>query len=87
MAPCTSCAKPHGPNFARGLCGACRSKALRDGTIEDYPRKHWRRDELVAEYDFLRRHEGLTRAQAAERLGIKRDRLDKALERTAKIAA
>lgn len=60
---------------------------MRDGTYFDYPRIHWRREDLIEDWEFLRRYEGLSRAQAAERLGITRDRLDKAIERTNRQAA
>jgi hypothetical protein len=43
--------------------------------------ERWRAEDLVAETEFLRRHQGLDRAQAAERLGLKRDVIDTAYTR------
>lgn len=64
----------------RNLCSACYFRLRRNGTIHDFERNTYTRAELIAEWDLLRL-EGYTRAQAAERLGITKARLEKAIER------
>jgi hypothetical protein len=49
-------------HVARGLCRACYEQANRAGTLEDYPRGTWARDELLDEWDRLR---ALERARKA----------------------
>jgi len=56
----------------RGLCSTCRTRAERDGTLVDYPRRHYTRDELLTELDWLT-GQGFTTRQAAEKLGVTKD--------------
>lgn len=65
----------------RGLCGACYWRHRQAGTIDDFPRRQLPARDLVEDYEFLRRSEGYTRRQAAERMGITLARLEKAIER------
>ena len=53
----------------RGLCNFCRSGVLKRGTLADHERRTRTRDEVMAEWELLR-DEGLSKAQAAERLGM-----------------
>lgn len=68
----------------RGLCTKCYNWAYYHDCLEDYPSKYWKKETLVEEYLFLKRTEGLTRAQAAKRLGISKGRLEQAITRTRK---
>lgn len=65
---------------ARGLCAACYDWVTRHGCVDDYARVTWPSDELLAEWDLLRR-DGHTMRQAAERLGVSYAALDKAIQR------
>lgn len=90
-APCGGCGSPmvprgrpaipagYRPYGARGLCHSCSGRlyrppppAFRSGT--------WTRDDLLAEWDFLRR-QGFTLRQATERLGVTHAALDQAINR------
>lgn len=53
----------------RGLCNFCRDRAVRLGTLADYERRSRSRDEVMSEWELLR-DEGLSKTQAAERLGM-----------------
>lgn len=57
-------------DFARGLCRACHSHHRWHGTLDQFPRKTWKAEELVSEADLLRSH-GATREEVERRLGIK----------------
>lgn len=67
-------------HHGRGLCAACYRRHEWHGTLDNFERLTYARDELLGEWDLLRL-EGYTRAQAAERLGITKARLEKAIER------
>ena len=67
---------------ARGLCVPCYEWAQRAGTLADYPRKQWAREELLTEYQILRR-EGYNLRLIADRLEISRGALERALIRAA----
>lgn len=69
-------------HIARGLCNNCH-QGFNGCVRADYPRLTWPSAELVADYRFLAEL-GLTRLQAAERLGITKKRLEKAIERQAR---
>jgi hypothetical protein len=70
-------------HVARGLCRACYEQANRAGTLEDYPRGTWARDELLDEWDRLRAV-GVSVVDAAPRLGMTVAALARALERARK---
>lgn len=80
LTPCLCCGTTEPGKRRRGLADRCYFRHRRNGTHLDYPRTYWPRDMLLEEWEWLR-SEGYTRSQAAERLGITRDRLDKAIER------
>jgi hypothetical protein len=65
------------------LCPPCWKDAKANGDLPDYERKLRPRDEVLDEWDFLRRS-GVTRAEAAERMGIRLDSLDKQIWRASK---
>jgi hypothetical protein len=70
---------------ARGLCWRCYSRAEHNDTLADFPRQRRTRDEVVAEWELLR-SAGVTRAQAAARIGIKPESLYRALLRAGRAA-
>lgn len=78
----TDCVRCHGEGWhqSRNLCEQCNWICRMDGTLDDWPRITWRRDELISEWQFLAR-QGHTRQQCADRLGITKKRLEKAIER------
>ena len=82
MSPVIECARCHRrrPHKARGLCNACANTAFQNGSLHDYPRTTWSRDDLLDEWDMLRT-EGYAVRQAADRLGISLSAFRKALER------
>lgn len=65
---------------SRGLCVPCHARHVYHGTLDQFERLTYTNDELVAEWEHLRA-DGHTRAQAAERLGITKARLEKAIQR------
>lgn len=81
----TDCADCGGEGWhsARGLCELCYWRHRREDTLADWPRLSYSRDELLEEWALLSR-EGHTRQQAADRLGISKERLDKAIQRDRK---
>lgn len=64
----------------RELCCACYWRNRQAGTLDRFPRRFIPAVELVEDYEFLART-GYTRATAAERMGITKKRLEKAIER------
>lgn len=64
----------------RNLCQVCMRAVAYNGTIGDYERRTWTNDELLAEAGLLM-DAGASRAQAAERLGIKDSSLRTAISR------
>ena len=79
-APCVDCGT-HRPGARwRRLCGTCYERHRYHGTVDRFQRTTWINDELIAEWEWLA-SEGYTRAQAAERLGMSKKRLEKAIER------
>lgn len=62
----------------RGLCTACHSRHKYNGTLLDFERKSWPRDLLLDEWVLLR-DDGVRPRQAAARLGVTYDALDRAL--------
>lgn len=57
-------------DFARNLCCTCYDHHRCCGTLDQFPRKTWKAEELVSEADLLRSH-GITREEVARRLGVK----------------
>lgn len=78
MIDCAHCHRRR-THSGRGLCGSCR-QGNNGCNPTDYERLTWPSTDLLTEYEFLRR-QGYTRRAAAERLGITKARLDKAIER------
>jgi hypothetical protein len=70
-------------NEGRGLCARCYWRHWKRGTLDQFPRRHVPAADLVEDYEFLRR-QGYTRRTAAERMGISKKRLEKAIERQAR---
>lgn len=70
----------HRRHAARGLCDSCRRRAITDGTYLDHPPMTRSRDELLEDWDVLR-CSGVTRTEAARRLGISCDALERAIYR------
>lgn len=64
----------------RGLCEGCEVAARRDGTLLDHPALVRTRAEVLEDYELLRT-DGATRRQAAARMGMTVDALDRALQR------
>lgn len=77
----TTC-HPDRPVNARGLCDSCYEKHWKAGTLDQFPtrRVQRRRVEFIADYELLR-SEGYTRRQIAERLGMTRNAVDRAVQR------
>ena len=82
--PIITCARCHldRPHRARGLCRACYLAARNNGTLDRYPRQLIPARDILEDWRFLHQ-QGYTVTQAAERMGVKRTRLEKALERAA----
>lgn len=78
-----------GDGFARhagrGLCEPCRYRAVRSGTLADFPCRTVSRDEVLTEWEHLDLDRNLSRARridlAAPRLGMTSAALEKALDR------
>lgn len=86
IATCVVCGEDR-RHEGRGLCGRCWYQARKAGTLDDFPCHRQPAAELVEDYEFLRR-QGYTRALAAERMGVTKKRLEKAIERhTRRVAA
>lgn len=73
---------PDRPVNARGLCDSCYQTHWKAGTISRFPTKRTQRfrADFLADYQLLR-SEGYTRTQIAERLGMTRNALDRAVQR------
>lgn len=68
----------------RGLCKACYSYHHNHHSLNNFPRSTWKREDLLAEWDFWRvRGHGVR--DAAEKIGVTASALRKALERTRKL--
>ena len=86
---CRSCNKPTHPQGAgkrsdahigRGLCSPCHGRHDRAGTLDQYPRATWPRDELMAEWDHLRRS-GVCLRDAHARIGMSAAAFERAYQR------
>lgn len=83
VAECASCGRAK-PVRGRGLCGGCKTRHRRDGTIKGYG---WVKADRLAELAALPPlHDGpenvpppgyITAAQAAERLGVSRRTIER----------
>ena len=78
MSACVECKRT--PRLARGLCVKCYHHHRFAGTLIDFERQLRPADELLAEWDELRR-DGYTRRNAAERIGVTIFALSKAIQR------
>lgn len=79
LVPAATC-HPSRPAHARGACRPCYQTHWAAGTVDQLAerrRDQWRRRHFTADYALLR-SEGYTRAQIAERLGMKKNTLDAA---------
>lgn len=87
MSQCARCDRP-GTTYRRRLCKPCWRVVLAAGVLDEvYPlRALWPADLLLGEWEFLAA-EGYTRAQAAERLGVRKNSLDQAILRARKRSA
>lgn len=74
------CCGELGGHHGRGLCEPCWQRHRYHGTLDQFPRTHLPSADLVEDYEFLARF-GYTRRTAAERMGITKKRLEKAIER------
>lgn len=79
--PCIREGCTKGGRRIRGLCKDHYSNVWRNGTNIDYPRTNRSIHDVLADWEILRA-EGITRA--AERMGMKRDSLQRALIRARK---
>lgn len=66
---------------ARGLCAACYVWATKNDTLIDYERIRMRTEDRIDDLRFLQKTEGLSVAQAAERMGITTSSLYRTLQR------
>jgi len=66
--------------YARTLCRGCYDHHRDAGTLGNYPRSKRPTVDFAADYDLLR-SQGFTRAQIAERLGMRRNSVDAAYRR------
>lgn len=89
---CSSCGRPTAPRTSprpgvaragsRGLCTTCERSARDHGTIEDHPRPTRCRFVVADDYrTLIESRAATTRVQAAQRLGMTLDALDRALYR------
>lgn len=89
--PCACCGESRAPRAAqdvptqdriayRGLGNCCVAKVIHAGNLADYPRQTRSRDDLLDEWEMLR-PQGFTYGQAAERLGMTRDALERGIQR------
>lgn len=70
----------------RGLCGGCYQNVKRAGELADYPLAGKRTEDAVKAWARMQR-QGLTRKQAARRLGMRTNTLTVALCRARRRAA
>lgn len=59
-------------------------RSAADGTLEDYPRQNRRQVDLVEDYRWLAKTDGLNIRQAAARLGVTHGALERAIYRQIK---
>jgi hypothetical protein len=76
---CADCGRERN-HEGRGLCSVCYYRHRHQGDLAQFPRTLLRSADTVEDYEFLAR-QGYTRALAAERMGITKKRLEKAIER------
>ncbi len=81
-ARCITCPR-FGAIAGRGMCGSCYHRARVNDTLIDHDRRALTSAERVEEWHELKR-EGYSLTQAAERLGVNRKTLEKAIERYGK---
>jgi hypothetical protein len=67
LAECVSCERQM-PMLGRGLCGMCRSRCAKDGTLTEYG---YTKADRITDYVRLRT-DGLTVTAAAVRIGVHR---------------
>lgn len=67
-------------HHSRGLCRTCYRRATEDGTIDDWPCRKRPADDVLEDWDMLRR-EGYSMVQAAPRIGVSPDALEMAIVR------
>jgi hypothetical protein len=65
---------------ARGLCSPCYDRELHKGSVDQYPRRTRTRDEVMEDWDHLRRS-GVEWRDAHQRLGVTRSAFERAYER------
>lgn len=65
---------------SRGLCANCYEWIRTRGRLEDYPRVRGIAADRVEDWEFLKRYEGLTVKQAAERMGIHENTLRRSIK-------
>lgn len=66
-------------SLVRGLCNRCYHRHSHANTLDRYPRRLWRAEDLVREADWLLANTpGLTVTAAATRLGVHPDSIGKA---------
>lgn len=63
---------------ARGLCAACYHLARSRGRLDEFPRLQRSAESVAEDHGFLAQ-QGLNRDQIAQRLGMKRTSMDRAL--------
>lgn len=78
-APCARCTNTRAIK-GRGLCEPCYVHNWKSGTLADFERTSRTRDELLDDWEILRR-QGFSMAHAADRLGITRKGLERAIDR------
>lgn len=78
---CPDCGQTR-PHSARGLCNSCHRRNSRHGTLTDWPATLGQQptSEIVEDYTFMT-STGVTRAEAAARLGMSQRTLERHLAR------
>lgn len=66
-------------NNGRNLCSGCYQRAAKDGTLQDYPRVNRLLEDVLDDWETLRRSH--TKAQAAVRVGMTLIAFERALIR------
>lgn len=84
MSACVDCRRVMG-SLRRGLCSACYWRHRTAGTLDRFPRKVRPSHDTFEDYLFLAA-QGYTRRTAAERMGITKQALEKAIMRAARAA-
>ena len=83
MSTCSDCGR-HRKHHARGLCNACYWLARTHGRLDHLPRRRRPTTETYEEWLFLS-SQGYTQRDAANRLGVSVDAIQKVIKRSERV--